>query len=435
MKVSAGAGLTLCLAGLMAPQAHAENFCAEDVKQFCSTVKPGAGNVSRCLRDHDDKLSARCKAKLEADTERAKAIIEDFTYACTTDIGRFCSNVTMGEGRIYKCLGQHATGLSDRCAGEITKFEEGREKMLAVQNACKSDVVTLCPGAASTASGVIDCLETNEAKLSPECKAAGPGVAFQAAGLVDAMDEITSQARISDTIGILQGLDSIAFSRNQIAFVYDYFQGLAGEPANANRFTFNPLFVFGRKNEFAIQLKVPVVALFPTAAGLPPVSGVADLNTAFAWAFYSRGSIRQYLAIGLQWNSSSAALVGAPWVIVPVYAIVLGLGKWASLTLQATYSHSIGHLGTYPGVNFVELRPIFVFNLPDATFVSVDTKLGWDFIKQIFVPVMKFQAGKLIGRDRDVSIAAWYQLSLTTQGRVDSFDFGVGVNLSYFFDW
>jgi hypothetical protein len=419
----------------MAPQARAENDCGNDVKQFCANVKFGAGNVSRCLRDHDNKLSASCKAKLEADTEKAKALIEDFTYACTTDTGRFCSNVQMGEGRIIQCLGKHATNLSTRCADEIAKLDAGREKMLAVQNACKADVVTLCPGAESTASGVLECLQTNEAKLSTECKAAGPSAALQAAGLVDAMDEVTSQARIADTIGILQGLDSIAFSRNQVAFVYDFFQGLGGEPINANRFTFNPLFVFGRRNEFAISIKVPVVALFPTQAGLPTVSGVADLNTGLAWAFYSRGSIRQYLAFGLQWNNSSAALVGAPWVIVPVYAIVLGLGKWASLTLQATYSHSVGYLGAYPGVNFVELRPIFVFNLPATTFVSLDTKLGWDFIKQVFVPVMKFQAGKLIGKDRDVSIAAWYQLALTTQAHVDSFDFGVGVNLSYFFDW
>jgi hypothetical protein len=48
---------------------------------------------------------------------------------------------------------------------------------------------------------------------------------------------------------------------------------------------------------------------------------------------------------------------------------------------------------------------------------------------------MKFQGGKIFGRERNVSIAAWYQLALNTVGQKDSFNYGVGFSLSYFFDW
>ena len=300
---------------------------------------------------------------------------------------------------------------------------------------CEGDAKRLCPGATGHAGDLLTCLEANEAQLSTECKSANPAVGLEAAGLIDLVEEVTSQARLEDTLEILQGLNSVAFSRNQVALQFDYLQGLAKKPVNADELTFNPLFVFGHHNEFALQLKVPVAALFPTVQGAPAVSGIADVNTAFGWAFYSHGSIRQYLAVALQWNSGTEAKVGAPWVVSPVYAIALGLAGWASLTVELSYNHSFGTLGSYPGVNLLVLRPILVFNLPSTTFIAIDTKLGWDFIHEIFVPVMKFQAGKIFGRERNVSIAAWYQLSLNTVGQQDTFNYGVGFNLSYFFDW
>ena len=51
---------------------------------------------------------------------------------------------------------------------------------------------------------------------------------------------------------------------------------------------------------------------------------------------------------------------------------------------------------------------------------------------------MSFRSGdevpgrKIFGRERNVSIAAWYQLTLNTVGQQDTFNYGVGFNLSYF---
>jgi hypothetical protein len=435
MKASMGIGLPLFLAALAAPAAYAQDPCVEDVKQFCPAIQPGSGRVNRCLKENEEKISVACRAKLDADDKKARALVESFTYDCTSDVGRFCSSVQPGGGRVLKCLSQHSADLSERCEAQLDRFAEAREKLLTIQKACKADTESLCGTGPLDATRLIACLQTNEAKLSPECKAEGPSVAFEAASLINAVDELTSEARISETLGVLQGLDSIAFSRNQISFVYDYFQGLAAKPINANVLTLTPLLVFGDRKQFAVQVKVPVVAFFPTEAGIATVSGVGDVNTAFAWAFYARGSVRQYAALNLQWNAASVQLIGAPWVIAPVYALVVGIGRIGALNLQLTWAKSFGNLGSYPGVNILQLRPIFVVNLPAQTFLALDTKLGWDFVKHIFVPVMRFQAGKLIGKERNVSIAAWYQLSLTTQGRADSFEFGVGATLSYFFDW
>lgn len=425
--------------------AWAEDPCLPDVTQFCSNIKPGAGRVTRCLEENQERISQSCRTKLEADKQQAVVLIAEFTDACQADIQRVCPSVQPGGGRHLKCLVANDYALTPRCAAEVAKLDVAREKVLTVRNLCKADAERLCSKDMGRAGDLLACLQANENLLSAGCKSADPAIVQKEAALVDTVEEMTSQARAAETVEILQGLNSVAFSRNQIAFSFDYFQGISAKPANLDAVTFNPLLVFGRHHEFAVALKVPVAALFPTQAGAKEgytaVSGVAGINTAFAWAFFARGSIRQFFALALQWNSASEVSLGGPWVITPVYSIAVGLAGWVSLSVELSYSHSFGSRGTstgqapYPEVSLAVLRPILVFNLPAVTFIAIDTKLGWDFIKEIFVPVMRFQAGKLIGRERNVSIGAWFQLSLNTVGKQDTFNYGVGTSLSYFFDW
>jgi nucleoside diphosphate kinase len=49
--------------------------------------------------------------------------------------------------------------------------------------------------------------------------------------------------------------------------------------------------------------------------------------------------------------------------------------------------------------------------------------------------VMKGVAGIFTDRQRSVSISAWYQASLSAAAVSKSFDYGVGMGVSYFFDW
>ena len=40
--------------------AYAANECREDLKSFCSAVKPGEGRLLDCLDKNKEKLSERC---------------------------------------------------------------------------------------------------------------------------------------------------------------------------------------------------------------------------------------------------------------------------------------------------------------------------------------------------------------------------------------
>jgi hypothetical protein len=245
---------------------------------------------------------------------------------------------------------------------------------------------------------------------------------------------MTSRDRVREALEILQGLDSVAFSRSQVLLQFDSFQSLA-EKGNAGRMLFNPQFVFGERSEFALQFKVPVTGLVPYEPGAPTQFGLGAISTAFAWNFDGEGRVRQYLAIGLQVETASTPAVGGPWALVPSYAIGVALARWVSLTTQVQWFRSLGWSGTYPEVNLLVVEPILVGNLPGRAFVALDTRLGWNFATGTFIPIMKGMAGFFTDRQKSLSISAWYQATLTQPAASQFFKYGVGMGLAYFFDW
>jgi hypothetical protein len=88
-----------------------------------------------------------------------------------------------------------------------------------------------------------------------------------------------------------------------------------------------------------------------------------------------------------------------------------------------------------PEVNLLVFEPILVFALPGRSFLALDTRLGWDFASDTFLPLMKGTAGLFVDRQKSLSISAWYQASLTSAAEAQTFDYGVGLGLAYFFDW
>jgi len=413
---------------------RAESPCAGDTKQLCADVRPGEGRVHACLAENRDKLSPACQERLSQDEARARALLKEFSDACMGDVDRFCGAVRPGTGRVIQCLERHREDLSDACQEHTERFDVAREKVRAVRDACRADARTYCADQLATAAPLVECLEDHRSEISAECRASGPALASQAAAVIDAVDRLSSQERIQETLEVLQGLNSVAFTRSQIAFQIDAFQGLGGL-GNADRLTFNPQFVFGEHNDFALIVNVPVVAVYPYSPQVATATGLGDVLTAFAWAFYAHGQIRQYLAMGLQWDTGTEALLGAAWAVGPTYAIALGLVRWLSLTTEITWAQSFGNRGKYPSLEVLYLRPILVASLPALAFAALDTKLAWNFANGSFVPVMKASVGRFVDRERSLSVSAWYQASLTSAAVSQSFKFGVGVGLSYFFDW
>jgi hypothetical protein len=407
--------------------------CVSDLQRLCPDVKPGGGRGVACLRQNGPKLSDACRVKLEADETRVRAMIAQFSRACRADVGQFCADVEKGSGRVFDCLDAHSIELSSSCQSEITKITLARTQIQAVTAACRADIGRLCQGVPRQTSAILQCLQAHESELSPDCTTSGARRAVNAAVLVDTLEEMTSEDRIQESLQILQGLDSVAFTRSQVLLQFDSYQSLGGK-ANGSRLLFNPQFVFGDRNQFAVQVKVPVTALYPYAPSAPTQFGLGAVVTAFAWNFANTGQFRHFAALGLQWETASTASIGGPWAIVPAYAVGAALARFVSLTVQLQWIKSFGS-SKYPEANLLILEPILAANLPGRSYLALDTRLAWDFVHDSFVPLMKGVAGIFTDRQKSLSISAWYQGALSQTAADLLYKYEVGMGLAYFFDW
>jgi len=409
------------------------------VKQFCGDVEVGSGRVVECLRQNEARLSTACKGRRAAADERFRRLADEFAAACRRDADRLCSEVKPGGGRIVACLMRQQDDASSACRAEIDRIDTASDKVSAMRAACRADAERICAGVPSDAGALVECLQANRSNLSETCRSVDPETALASAEVVDAINALKTQDRSQEALQILQGIESIAFSRSQVLFQVDSYEGLGGR-ANADRLLFNPQVVFGERRQLAVQLKVPVLAVYPYAPGVPAVTGLGAVSSSVAWAFQGSAHVHQYLSTGLQWISPDQPPVGSAWAVIPSYAISVGLARWLSLTGQVAWLRSFASSG-YPQIDLLVLEPIAVVNLPGRAFLSLDFKLGKNFVDGSWLPVIKGIAGLYLDRRRSASISAWYQtlLSKETEPTTDpgslSFNFGVGAAIAYFFDW
>jgi len=89
--------------------------------------------------------------------------------ACRPDIAKLCPDAKGGDRR--SCLRDNAAKLSPECTSALADDEA---KAKAMREACATDVRTHCAdaGKAKGGDGIVQCLRTNKAKLTPACTTA-----------------------------------------------------------------------------------------------------------------------------------------------------------------------------------------------------------------------------------------------------------------------
>ncbi len=107
------------------PKAFADKgACADDVSKFCKDVQPGQGRFIKCMKEHENELSAECKAQLAG----ASAKRQEAREACKEDIVRLCSNVAPEKGGIIRCLREHENELSPPCKAKMHERQQKRTR-------------------------------------------------------------------------------------------------------------------------------------------------------------------------------------------------------------------------------------------------------------------------------------------------------------------
>ena len=94
---------------------------------------------------------------------------------CTEEIRTFCADVQPGGGRILQCLKTNESKLSPACTGRVNDLQGTVSGPLG---ACRDDWTALCyhPRASTGRQEMIQCLKANQAKVSVGCQKALQGV-------------------------------------------------------------------------------------------------------------------------------------------------------------------------------------------------------------------------------------------------------------------
>ena len=104
------------------PLEKAVEVCQPEIESYCSQVTLGGGRLLACLYAHEDKISGRCSWLLyEGITELQQlvAAATDLTEECWDDLEKHCKDVEMGKGRIGTCLLEHRDEVSESCSQAI----------------------------------------------------------------------------------------------------------------------------------------------------------------------------------------------------------------------------------------------------------------------------------------------------------------------------
>ena len=101
--------------------------CAAEIENYCSQVTIGEGRLLACFYAHEDKLSGQCQYALytaSAELEHAISALNYVAGQCQADIVKLCASVQAGEGRILECLDSQKESVSAQCKKAVADVFE-----------------------------------------------------------------------------------------------------------------------------------------------------------------------------------------------------------------------------------------------------------------------------------------------------------------------
>ncbi|XP_008555491.1 Golgi apparatus protein 1 [Microplitis demolitor] len=169
------------------------NDCQRDIDKFkCGRIQPyreiSQGQILACLQVHIEELNSKCKKRIlkvsEIQADNIK-LDRQLYMACRQDHIRFCSNIRPGSGQVYKCLMQYKfdRAMTKQCHDQLTR----RERLISsdykiskgLAKACKEDIKNnhcrkyVSDDKEIRLAQILLCLESafkNGSKIDPDCQ-------------------------------------------------------------------------------------------------------------------------------------------------------------------------------------------------------------------------------------------------------------------------
>jgi hypothetical protein len=93
--------------------------CEPEIEAYCSQVTLGEGRLLACFYAHEDKLSGQCQWAIyegASQLEQFAAAVTHLAKECMDDLEKYCAEVEFGEGRVGTCLLEHKAEVTDTCS-------------------------------------------------------------------------------------------------------------------------------------------------------------------------------------------------------------------------------------------------------------------------------------------------------------------------------
>ena len=164
-----------------AQRAAVKAQCRSDFMAHCSSVTPGGKEALECLAQHVSSLSSGCQEAVKA-VEAAVAPKEEPKQEAAPAAAPATAAAPAAEP-----AKPAAAGAPAKTATAAPGKKPSSAQIAAVKSNCRSDYMKVCSSVTPGGAAALQCLEKNEARLSPSCKkavaaAAGGGAAPAAAG-------------------------------------------------------------------------------------------------------------------------------------------------------------------------------------------------------------------------------------------------------------
>lgn len=109
------------------PLAYVMKGCGFEIENYCSQVTLGEGRLAACFFAHEDKLSSQCQHTLYDMALALEEAMDALVYIateCEGDIDTLCADVVPGDGAILNCLAAEAESVSEQCSAALSSIEE-----------------------------------------------------------------------------------------------------------------------------------------------------------------------------------------------------------------------------------------------------------------------------------------------------------------------
>lgn len=199
-------------------------------------------NTLICLATAASLLFAFAE-RLNAQTIGYAEAVGQFGANCSADIAKYCKTAALGGGRVQQCLEQNQAHVSPSCKATSTALSALLKKRAAarasVLSVCDSDIRRLCAGIQPGDGNLMECFYKAKRNTSAKCQQVVADAGFEvslAAGPVT--DQI--HLKSNDILSSLQGVEAATSGISAASLRQLAAQGIH-DPARADRMNRAPL--------------------------------------------------------------------------------------------------------------------------------------------------------------------------------------------------